>query len=144
MRKTFIFLFLLFVYVGESPAQTTPETEQHHAQLAKQFLDVVAQAKYLRNTLALAFDGLPIVGEAGFFEDVEKEIDKEKLEREFIRTLIRRYNSEELSSLIEFYSSPTGQSILRKRPQFLKDINAILYAELVQAIQSVLEQRKAP
>ena len=94
--------------------------------------------------MALAFDGLPIVGEAGFFEDVEKEIDKEKLEREFIRTLINRYNTEELASLIGFYSSPTGQSILRKRPQFLKDINAILYAELVQAIQSVLEQRKAP
>jgi hypothetical protein len=45
-------------------------------------------------------------------------------------------------AMVEFYGSPTGRSILSKRPRVLKQVNEIVQVELIRAIRAVIEQEK--
>ncbi len=110
--------------------------------LAGQFLEVLFEERYLGRLLNVAFDGLPVVGGKNFASDVESEIDEDRIHEALKNTLVKNYSSDELMAMVEFYGSPTGRSILSKRPRILKQFNEIVQVELIRAIRAVMEQER--
>ena len=108
--------------------------------LAGQFLEVLFEERYLGHLLNVAFDGLPIVGGKGFAGEVEDEIENDRIREALKVILVENYSSDELMAMVEFYDSPTGRSILSKRPLILKQVNEIVQVELIRAIRTVMER----
>ena len=48
----------------------------------------------------------------------------------------------ELQALRDFYGSPEGMSVLRKRPRFLKEIAGIVEREIARAVADALGETK--
>ena len=74
--------------------------------------------------------------------NVEGEIDKDYIHEALKNILVENYSSDELGALVDFYGSPTGRSILSKRPRILKQVNEVVQVELIKAIRTVLEREK--
>jgi hypothetical protein len=110
--------------------------------LADQFLEVLFEERYLGRLLNVAFDGLPVVGGKNFAGEVEGEIDEDRIHEALKIILVENYSSDELMAMVEFYGSPTGRSILSKRPRILKQVNEIVQVELIRAIRAVMEREK--
>ncbi len=111
-------------------------------ELAGQFLEILFEERYLGRLLNVAFDGLPVVGGKDFASEVEGEIDKDQVHEALKNILVENYSSDELRAMVDFYGSPTGRSILSKRPRVLKQVNEIVQVELIRAIRAVMEQEK--
>jgi hypothetical protein len=56
-----------------------------------------------------------------FWEDVKKEIKAEDLINMIVPIYDRHFTGEEISKLIDFYSTPTGKKILEKMPAIMQE-----------------------
>jgi hypothetical protein len=135
-----IFFLTAFAAAPATSVATTPIEVRRD--LAGQFLEVLFEERYLGRLLKVAFDGLPVVGGKNFAGEVEGEIDDDRLYEALKIILIENYSSDELMAMVEFYGSPTGRSILAKRPRFLKQVNEIVQVELTKAIKAVMQRQK--
>ena len=136
---TILFLTAFAAAPATSLATTSIEIRR---ELADRFLEILFEERYLGRLLNVAFDGLPVVGGKDFASEVEGEIDKDQVHEALKNILVENYSSDELRAMVDFYGSPTGRSILSKRPRILKQVNEIVQVELIRAIRAVMEQEK--
>ncbi len=139
-----LLLSILFLTAfAAAPATSLATTSiEVRRDLADQFLEVLFEERYLGRLLNVAFDGLPVVGGKNFAGEVEGEIDEDRIHEALKIILVENYSSDELMAMVEFYGSPTGRSILSKRPRILKQVNEIVQVELIRAIRAVMEREK--
>ena len=139
-RRLLLPIFLLAACAAVPTAISAAASIETRRDLADRFLEVLFEERYLGRVLNVAFDGLPVVGGKNFAGDVEGEIDEARIHEALKRILVENYSSDELMAMVDFYGSPTGRSILSKRPLILKQVNDIVQVELIRAIRTVMER----
>ncbi len=141
-RRLLLPILFLTAFAAAPATSLATTSIEIRRDLADQFLEVLFEERYLGRLLNVAFDGLPVVGGKNFAGDVESEIDEDRIHEALKNILVENYSSDELMAMVEFYGSPTGRSILSKRPRVLKQVNEIVQVELIRAIRAVMEQEK--
>ena len=139
-RRLLLPIFLLAACAAVPTAISAAASIETRRDLADRFSEVLFEEGYLGRVLNVAFDGLPVVGGKNFAGDVEGEIDEARIHEALKRILVENYSSDELMAMVDFYGSPTGRSILSKRPLILKQVNDIVQVELIRAIRTVMER----
>ncbi len=142
LRRLLLPILLLAAFATVPVPSWATTSIEARRDLAGQFLDVLFEERYLGRVLNVAFDGLPVVGGKNFAGDVEGEIDEDRLHEALKNILVENYSSDELTAMVDFYGSPTGRSILSKRPLILKQVSDIVQVELIRAIRTVMEREK--
>jgi hypothetical protein len=142
LRRLLLPILLLAAFATVPVPSWATTSIEVRRDLAGQFLDVLFEERYLGRVLNVAFDGLPVVGGKNFAGDVEGEIDEDRLHEALKNILVENYSSDELTAMVDFYGSPTGRSILSKRPLILKQVSDIVQVELIRAIRTVMEREK--
>ncbi len=141
-RRLLLPILFLTAFAAAPATSLATTSIEIRRELAGQFLEILFEERYLGRLLNVAFDGLPVVGGKDFASEVEGEIDKDQVHEALKNILVENYSSDELRAMVDFYGSPTGRSILSKRPRVLKQVNEIVQVELIRAIRAVMEQEK--
>ncbi len=142
MKWLGIAMLLLSVSSGGAWSQTAGDPDAQKARMANELLSVIGPAQYVKEAMTLAFEGQPIVGQPGFLDRVVGKLDNDRLSSELHGVFISSYTLEELQAARDFYGSPEGQAILRKRPRVLKEIAAIVEREVARAVADALGETK--
>ncbi len=141
MKWLGIAMLLLSVSSGGAWSQTSGDGDAQKARMANEFLSVIGPAQYVKEAMTLAFEGQPIVGQPGFLDRVLGKLDNDRLSSELHGVFMSSYTLDELRALRDFYGSPEGRAILRKRPRVLKEIAGIVEQEIARAIADALGRR---
>ncbi|MCZ6607967.1 MAG: DUF2059 domain-containing protein [Alphaproteobacteria bacterium] len=141
-RRLLLPILFLAVFAAAPATSSATTSIEIRRELADRFLEILFEERYLGRLLNVAFDGLPVVGGKDFASEVEGEIDKDQVHEALKNILVENYSSDELRAMVDFYGSPTGRSILSKRPRILKQVNEIVQVELIRAIRAIMEQEK--
>ena len=138
MRWLGIAVLLLSMSTGETWSQTAGDSNDPKARMASELLTVIGPAHYVSEVMALAFEGQPIVGEPGFLDRVAGKLDNDRLSGELHGVFMSSYTLAELQAMRDFYGSPEGREVLRKRPRVLKEIAGIVEREIARAVADAL------
>ncbi len=123
-------------------SQTAGDSTDPKARMASELLTVISPVHYVGETMTLAFEGQPVVGQPGFLSRVQARLDNDRLSSELHGVFMRYYTIEELRALRDFYASPEGKSALRKRPRVLKEIAGIVEREIARAVADAMGETK--
>lgn len=140
MKWLGIAMLLLSVSSGGAWSQTAGGSDEQKARMANELLSVIGPAQYVKEVMTLALEGQPIIGEPGFLDRVLGKLDNDSLSSELHGVFMSNYTLAELQALRDFYGSPEGHAILRKRPRVLKEIAGIVEQEIARAVAAALEK----
>ncbi len=134
---------VLFLSMSNSDAwsQTAGDSNGPKARMASELLTVIGPAQYVNEVMTVAFEGQPIVGEPGFLDRVLGKLDNDRLSSELHGVFMSSFTLGELRAMRDFYGSPEGRAILRKRPRVLKEIAGIVEREIARAIADALGEK---
>jgi hypothetical protein len=66
----------------------------------------------------------------------------EKLEPEYAKLYVEAYSEQQLDDILAFYKSPTGQAMVQKNPELLKQSTAIAQGHLAAAMPQLQKLMK--
>ncbi len=142
MKWLGIAVLLFSMSNSDAWSQTAGDSTDPKARMASELLTVISPVHYVSETMALAFEGQPVVGQPGFLSRVQARLDNDRLSSELHGVFMRYYTIEELRALRDFYASPEGKSALRKRPRVLKEIAGIVEKEIARAVADAIGETK--
>lgn len=138
MKWLGIAALLLSMSISEAWSQTAGDSDDPKARMASELLSVIGPAQYVSEVMTLAFEGQPIVGEPEFLGRVLGKLDNDRLSSELHGVFTSSYTLGELQAMRDFYGSPEGRAVLRKRPRVLKEIAGIVEQEISRAVADAL------
>ncbi len=138
MKWLGIAALLLSMPISEAWSQTAGDSNDPKARMASELLSVIGPAQYVSEVMTLAFEGQPIVGEPEFLGRVLDKLDNDRLSSELHGVFMSSYTLGELQAMRDFYGSPEGRAVLRKRPRVLKEIAGIVEQEIARAVADAL------
>ncbi len=142
MKWLGIAVLLLSISTGDAWSQTAGDSNDPKARMASELLSVIGPAQYVSEVMTLAFEGQPVVGQPGFLDRVLGKLDNDRLSSELHDVFMSSYTLGELQAMRDFYGSPEGRAILRKRPRVLKEIAGIVEQEIARAVADALGETK--
>lgn len=112
-------------------------------QLAAQLAAIDGSEQALQAGYQLAIDGVkkgfPPDTPLEFFEKIEKKIKNINVKDENIRMYAQAFSTEELQKSIEFFSTPTGQSIAKKVPSLTMQVGQYFNKNVELAVFQTLQ-----
>jgi len=76
------------------------------------------------------------------FEQSKKTVAWDQIKPLYLKIYKEVYNADEVQAQINFYSSPIGQSILKKTPQITQESMKIVNTQLMSSIQTTMNDFK--
>lgn len=111
-----------------------------------------AAVRYMETTLPIMLFDLEEAAVPSFLKGAERELyrrmiretfigmlTKDNQERLFIAPMVRHFTTAEIEAMNAFYTSPVGQSVLRKFGRYMADIQPAMMELIVRAIQRTKE-----
>ena len=138
MKWLGIAMLLLSISSSDAWSQTAGDSDEQKARMANELLSVIGPGQYVKEVMTLAFEGQPVVGNPKFLGRVLGKLDNDRLSSELHGVFMSNYTLGELQAMRDFYGSPKGRAILRKRPRVLKEIAGIVEQEIARAIADAL------
>lgn len=138
MKWLGIVALLLSMSISEAWSQTAGDSDDPKARMASELLSVIGPAQYVSEVMTLAFEGKPIIGDPKFLDRVLDKLDNDRLSSELHGVFMSSYTLGELQAMRDFYGSPEGRAVLRKRPRVLKEIAGIVEQEISRAVADAL------
>lgn len=138
MKWLGIAALLLSMSISEAWSQTAGDSDDPKARMASELLSVIGPAQYVSEVMTLAFEGKPIIGDPKFLDRVLDKLDNDRLSSELHGVFMSSYTLGELQAMRDFYGSPEGRAVLRKRPRVLKEIAGIVEQEISRAVADAL------
>ncbi len=138
MRWLGIAVLLLSLSTSDAWSQTAGDSNDPKARMASELLTVIGPAQYVSEVMTVALEGQPIFGEPGFLNRVLGKLDSDRLSGKLHAVFMSSYTLGELQAMRDFYGSPEGRAILRKRPRVLKEIAGIVEREIARAVADAL------
>ena len=121
IRGLSIFSLSLFLMGGAAAAAPEDSTKEV---LARELLEVSGSAEMGRQVMMQVIGSFkstnPEIPEE-FWEGVLDKMDAEGLIELVLPVYVEHFTEEELSAILDFYRSPTGQSLLRKMPVIMQE-----------------------
>lgn len=112
-----------------------------------------AAERYMLTTLPLMLLDLEEAAVPRFLEGAERELyrrmmhetfvemfTKDNQERLLIAPMVRHFTTAEIEAMNAFYTSPIGQSVLRKFGRYMADIQPAIMELVAQAIRRTMER----
>lgn len=104
MKWLGIAVLLFSMSNSDAWSQTAGDSTDPKARMASELLTVISPVHYVSETMALAFEGQPVVGQPGFLSRVQARLDNDRLSSELHGVFMRYYTIEELRALHDFYA----------------------------------------
>lgn len=77
-----------------------------------------------------------------FRRTMKESMDRINLEELTLNAIVKHFTVKEINALTEFYSSPEGQSIMKKMPVYTKEIMPAILGIIPEAVKSVEEKMR--
>ena len=158
MKRIMLFVLLCGALLGSAPAQdtdsNTPATKEdvaryfevvHSRQLVDQMMGVMSKSirqmmheQYLKNK-----DKLPSDFEeraTKHFDEMLKNMPWDDMMQAMMPAYQKHFSKEDIDSLVAFYSSPTGQKLLRELPGVMSDSMQAMMPVMEKYFESVQKQ----
>lgn len=76
-------------------------------------------------------------------ESMKSSFDFDAMDKKVQEGLARHFTEQELADLGKFYSSPTGQSVLKKMPTYMADVMPFIQQQVMTAVMTRMQQKAA-
>ena len=138
MSKNWMLFLLIFILFASNSYAIDPN-EDYDARLvaAKKYAATAPFSSMMDDMFENLAKRLPEEKRENFIKGSKQLIDYEKMEKIVLDTMIKYFNTEELNALADFYGSPTGQSILKKFPQYGAEVSVVILNEVREAIKKM-------
>lgn len=137
-RLTAAFLVSGALVVSSGPLQAQQEISPEHLATARQYVDMTDAAQVYEVTLVemglrvmrLLIQEDPAISDA-VVEAIQSVYDdylgnRDPLYNQFARVYAIRFSQDEMQEIIDFYSTPVGQKLLRHNPSINEDLQTVL------------------
>lgn len=127
---------------AEQAAPATPVVDEatRRAAAADRYLEHVDLDESMQRIYAALSEHLPGQQGALLIALMQELVRMENLAAHVKQTLMQHYTADELEALAAFYSSELGQSISRKLPEYLNDVNLAIQGEAQRALALAVEE----
>lgn len=122
--------------VADAIAEKTDDL-QARLEAARAYESATPVAKMMDDMIAEIKKNPAIAGDSEILGIMYDAFDQDALRENVIQSMAKHFTVAELNALSEFYSTPEGQSILKKMAPYMSDVMPLIQAEVFKGIAAV-------
>jgi hypothetical protein len=119
------------------------DTPANRSSEAERYLDAFPASEMFSDVAGNMAKAIPAEKRRAFLDAMKENLDTDALSDVMKEALVKSLTSEELRSLADLYSSPTGKSAMRKMNLCMADLAPVIQAEIRKAMEKAGEAAPA-
>ena len=135
-------LLLACLSAAPAAADEPPDTPANRYLAAEEYLKIYPLDMMMADTTDELLKVIPPEQHEAFLESVKQVTKRLNLEELTIYAIVKHFTVQEINALTEFYSSPEGQSIMKKFPVYMKGIMPQFMSVFPEVISAVEEKMR--